>query len=83
MIPIGRAHMIPAMALMATGLVVIFNAAFGEPSWLSSHELQGFLGYCLLFVGIIWAGGRLGWWIVRQIIQCWFHQTFGDKNKSS
>jgi len=78
---IGRGHMIPAMALVALGLVVIGNAAFGEPSWLSSHELQGFLGYCALFAGIIWAGGRVGWWIVRHIIQWWLHQTFSDANK--
>jgi hypothetical protein len=78
---IGRAHMIPAMVLVAVGLVVVFNAAFGEPSWLASHELQAFLGYCALFAGIIWAGGRVGWWIVRHIIQWWFHHTFSDANK--
>ena len=78
---IGRAHMIPAMVLVAIGLIAMFNAAFGEPSWLHSHELQWFLGLCALFVGIIWVGGRVGWWIVRHIIQWYLHQALSDSNK--
>jgi hypothetical protein len=73
---IGRGHMIAATALVTIGFILMSNAAFAVPSWLSSSELQWCLGLGALFGGIIWAAGRVGWWIVRHIIQWWLHQTF-------
>ena len=52
-----RTHVIVSLALIATGLVLMFDA-------LSSHELEWPLSMFVLAVGIIWIVGRVGWWIV-------------------
>jgi hypothetical protein len=84
---IGRVHLILASGLIAIGLILMFDAlssgATGRPSWFfqkSYHELEWFWGLCALSVGVIWVGGRVGWWIVRTIIQWWFDQTWKDSN---
>jgi hypothetical protein len=73
---------------MAMGLTLMFDAlssgATGQPSWFfpeSTHDFEWFWGLCALFVGIIWVGGRVGWWIVRTVIQWWFHQAWKDFNQ--
>ena len=52
-----RIHVIVSLALIAIGLVLMFDA-------LSSHELEWPLSLFVLAVGIIWLVGRVGWWIV-------------------
>ena len=52
-----RIHVIVSLALIAIGLVLMFDA-------LSSHELEWPLSLFVLAVGIIWIVGRVGWWIV-------------------
>ena len=54
---VKRIHVILPLALMAMGLVLMFDA-------LSSHALEWPLGLFVLFTGIIWLVGRVGWWIV-------------------
>ena len=83
----ARAHLILAPGLMAIGLILMVDAlssgATGRPSWFfqkSEHEAEWFWSLCALFVGIIWVGGRVGWWIVRTVIQWWFHQVWKDAN---
>jgi hypothetical protein len=87
---IGRIHLIPSLVLIAIGLILMFDAlssgGTGQPSWIfqkSYHhvEVEWFWGLCALSVGIIWIGGRVGWWIVRTVIQWWFHQAWKDANK--
>jgi hypothetical protein len=74
--------MILPLGLMAIGLILVFDAvssgATGQPSWFfseSTHDFEWFWGLCALFVGIIWVGGHVGWWIVRTVIQWWFHEV--------
>jgi hypothetical protein len=88
MIAIGRIHLILASGLIAIGLVLMFDAlssgATGQPSWFfqnNYHEIEWFWGLCALAVGVVWIGGRVGWWIVRTIIQWWFRQVLKDTNK--
>jgi hypothetical protein len=50
-------NVIFALALIALGLVLVFDA-------LSSHVLERPLGLFALIVGVIWLVGRIGWWIV-------------------
>ena len=52
-----RIHLIVSLALIAIGLVLMFDA-------LSSHELELPLSLFALAVGTIWIVGRVGWWIV-------------------
>ena len=52
-----RIHVIVSLALIAIGLVLMFDA-------LSSHELEWPFSLFVLAVGIIWLVGRVGWWIV-------------------
>src|SRR5579884_811547 len=80
---IGRIHLILPMGLMVIGLVLMFDSlssgGTGQPSWFfqeSGHEWEWFWGLCALFVSIIWIGGRVGWWLVRIIIQLWFHEIW-------
>lgn len=77
----GRTHLILPLGLMAVGLILMFDAlstaSTGQPSWFfqrNDHELEWLAGLGALFAGVIWVGGRVGWWIVRTIIQWWFHE---------
>jgi hypothetical protein len=29
-----------------------------------------------LAVGLVWITGRIGWWIVRNLIQIWLHKVW-------
>jgi hypothetical protein len=85
---IGRTPLILGSGLMAIGLTLMFDAlssgATGQPSWFfqkSPHDWEFLWGLCALAVGVIWVGGRVGWWIVRTVIQWWFHQAWKDTNK--
>jgi hypothetical protein len=80
--------LILAFGLATIGLILMFDAlssgATGQPRWFfqsSQHDLEWFWGLCALFVGIIWVGGRSAWWIVRMVIQWWFHQVLKDTNE--
>jgi hypothetical protein len=87
MIPakIGRTHRILGSGLMVVGLVLMFDAlssgGTGRPSWFfrnSYHDVEWFWGLCALAVGFIWITGRVGWWIVRNLIQLWVHKVWRD-----
>jgi hypothetical protein len=87
---IGRVHLILALGLMVIGLILMFDAlssgATGRPSRFfqnSYHDVEWFWGICALFVGVVWIGGRVGWWIVRTVIQWWLHQVWKDSNERS
>jgi hypothetical protein len=78
---------VPAAIPIVIGLILIFDAlsagATGQPSWFchnSPHEWDWALGLCALFVGVTWISARVGWWIVRTVIQWWFHQMRKDFN---
>jgi len=50
-------------------------------SWFfkySYSEVEWFWGLCALAVGFIWVTGRVGWWIVRNLIQLWLHKVGKD-----
>jgi fucose permease len=48
--PVNWIHVILALALMAIGLVMVFDA-------LSSHDLEWPLGLFVLVVGVVWIIG--------------------------
>jgi hypothetical protein len=56
---VNRIHVLLALALIAIGLVLVFDA-------LSSHNLELPLGLFALVVGVIWLVGCIGWWFVRK-----------------
>ena len=55
----NRIHVLLALALIAIGLVLVFDA-------LSTHNLEWPLGLFALVVGVIWLVGCIGWWFVRK-----------------
>ena len=54
---VNRIHVILAVGLIAIGLILVLDS-------LSSRELERPLGLFALIIGVIWAVGRFGWWIV-------------------
>jgi uncharacterized membrane protein YfcA len=87
-VKIGRIHLILPLGLMVIGPILMFEAlsagATGQPSWFfqkSYHELEWFWGLCALFVGTIWIGGRVGWWLVRTIIQWWIREVWKQSQR--
>ena len=55
------------------------SGATGQPSWIfqkSYHEVEGAWGLLALAIGIVWVGGRVGWWIVRTVIQWGAHEVW-------
>jgi hypothetical protein len=89
---IGRVHLILSLGLVAIGFTLMFDAGSSyetlqpptRQSWFfqnSYHDVEWGWGICALFVGVVWVGGRVGWWIVRTIIQWWFHQVWKDSNR--
>jgi hypothetical protein len=54
---VTRIHVIVSLALIAIGLVLMFDA-------LSPHGLEWPLSLLVLAAGIVWIVGRVGWWIV-------------------
>jgi hypothetical protein len=82
-VKIVHIHLILPLGPMVIGLILMFDAlssgATGQPSWFlqkSYHELEWLWGLCALFVGTIWIGGRVGWWLVRTIIQWWIREVW-------
>ncbi len=82
---IGRIHLILPLGLMAIGLALFFDrlssGGSGQPSWFfQSYQdnMEALWGLCALFIGIIWIGGRVGWWIVRTVIQWWLHEVWKE-----
>jgi len=90
---IGRTHLILGSGLMVIGLVLMFDAlssneivnwstfAPQRTSWFfrnSYPEVEWFWGLCAPAVGFIWITGRVGWWIVRNLIQLWLHKVWKD-----
>ena len=53
----NRIHALLALGLIGIGLVLVFDA-------VSSQNLEWPLGLFVLFIGVIWLVGRIGWWIV-------------------
>jgi hypothetical protein len=85
------AHLFFPLVLVTIALVLTFDAfsssgqidhySITRNSWFLQHsppEVEWALALCALFVAIIWVGGRVGWWIVRTIIQWWFHRVRRD-----
>ena len=83
---LSRGHLIFGLGLVAIGLTLMFDAlssaSMGQPSFFqkSYHEVEWAWGLFALAVAIVWVGGSIGWWIVRTILQWWFHQTRKDSN---
>lgn len=34
-----------------------------------------------MFVGVVWVGGRVGWWIVRTVVHSWICQSVKTDGK--
>jgi hypothetical protein len=84
---IGRTHLILGLGLVAIGLILMFDSLSsgqtGQPSWFfqkSHHEVEWGWGLLALAIGVIWVGGRVGWWIVRTVIQWWLHEVWKQEH---
>jgi hypothetical protein len=85
---IGRAHLILGSGLMLFGVILMFDVlssgGTGQQSWFfrsSYHEVEWFWGLCALAVGFTWVTGRVGWWIVQNLIQLWLHKVWKDTHQ--
>ena len=94
---LGRRHLIFGAVLTLIGLTLFFDSFSPEQavyigglltwqrnSWFFptiNHESEADLGAIAVAIAVVWVGGTVGWWIVRTILQVWFHKLWREETR--